>query len=532
MHRTHTTDHARDAKQEFLSKMNHEMLTPMNAIIGMTQTAKNSEDEHELAYCLDKIEDSALHLLGIIKDVLDMSEIEAGKFQLDRTSINIEKMLIGLCNLISGKIEEKGLQLSIILAKDMGMSFMGDDKRLSQVITNLLTNAIKFTSDRGKIVVNVEETPCGEQHSILRFSIRDNGIGMTEEEIDRVFEAFEQADNHLSRSFGGAGLGLSISRDIVEKMNGRIWVESEIDKGSVFSFEIRLERSEQPEGSVIFRNIQPKDVKVLIVDGDREGRSYFRLINDSFGINTDEAETVERAENLVKLANSSGQPYDIIFCDYGSSEVDGVEAARRIKPLIDVNTTIILVTSPLTWKRIERFVNSYGVDRYISKPLFPSLILDEINRVIGSTAKRFDIQSSHTSTLPDLSDVKLLLAEDVDINKEIFTSLIQETKMKVDYAENGEIVVRKFTENHELYDMIITDIHMPVMNGFEAVEKIRSLDCARAKSIPILAMTANSSGSDIQKCLEAGMNGHLAKPINIKALCDQIELYREKNFRV
>jgi PAS domain S-box-containing protein len=381
---------ANQAKSDFLSRMSHEMRTPMNAIIGMTKIAEKTDDVSRLKYCLSTINTSSVHLLGIINDVLDMSKIEAGKFELEMLPMNIEKMIMKVSNIIIDNIEKKNQKLNVNMAKDLEMDYIADDLRLSQVVTNLLSNAVKFTPENGEITLNVEKAGSKDNFNILRFSVIDTGIGMTEEQIARLFNAFEQADGSISRKFGGTGLGLAISKSIVEKMGGRIWVESEIGAGSSFIFEVTLERAPVQEGAV----------------------------QESPGIISDKA-----------------------------------------------------------------------------------------------------------AEAPDLSGVKIILAEDVEINREIFTALLEETHITIDIAENGAIAVSKFRENPDKYDLIIMDVQMPEMDGYEATRIIRAMDTPKAKNIPIIAMTANAFREDVDRCLEAGMNDHLAKPIDEKSVLEKITRY-------
>ena len=387
------------AKSDFLSRMSHEIRTPMNAIIGMTKIADNTNDIGKLRYCLATIGVSSAQLLGLINDILDMSKIEAGKFELDFAPFNIEKSLMKVCNLIIDSAERKGQKFDVILGKNMKVHYLGDELRLSQVITNLLSNAVKFTPENGTITLTAEEKQRKEDGSVLRFTVADTGIGMTQEQIGRLFTSFEQADESITRKFGGTGLGLSISKSIIDKMNGTIWVDSEINKGTTFTFDIELKWAAQQSGGVIVNGITPSDLKLLIVEG------------------------------------------------------------------------------------------------------------------------------KETEDVPDFSDVTLLLAEDVDINREIFITLLENTNVKIDIAENGLIAVQKFTAHPEQYNMIIMDVQMPEMDGYEATKTIRALDLPRAKSIPILAMTANAFKEDVDKCIACGMNDHLAKPVDIKAVIEKILYY-------
>jgi len=523
-------EQASHAKSNFLSNMSHEMRTPMNAIIGMTQIAAKSGDVEKLQYCLSMIENSSTHLLGLINDILDMSKIEAGKFDLERVPIDIEKMLTKVSNLFIEKIEMKCIHFNIIIAPDMRMNFIGDELRLTQVVTNLTSNALKFTPEGGEIEIEAQEVEREDGYGVLRFTVKDTGIGMTEEQKARLFNVFEQADSSTSRKFGGTGLGLAISKSIVEKMGGRIWVETEAGKGSNFIFEVRLDRPKYQNRAVFFRNVHPDEVKLLVVDGDSESRGYFKAVADSFGVNADEADSSEMALSLLKLAVEAQKPYDIVFADHSPPSMDGLELASGMGGEIGKGTSLVIMTSFLKWNRIEKDAQHLGVSRFISKPLFPSAILNAINETIGANTQIPDKKPAITagSSRPDFSGVMLLFAEDVEINREIFISLLDDTGVDIDIAENGKVAVDKFKANPGRYDMIIMDVQMPVMDGLDATRAIRSLDAERAKSIPIVAMTANVFKEDVDKCIESGMNDHLAKPIDIEAVCKKIALYRRK----
>ena len=522
------TEHLKQTKRNFLSRISHEMRTPMNVILGMMQIAKDSEDIAELKYCFDRMADAGEQLFELINDFFNMSEIDAGKFELDHTPINIEKTLLNVCSLMKEKIEGKNIKFSIIFAKDMRMNYLGDESRLSQVVNCLLSNAVKFTEIGGNIRINVDETQSDEDCSVLQFSIEDNGIGMTEEQLVRIWDDFEQAETDTFHKYGGVGIGLSIAKSIVEKMEGRIWARSAIHKGSTFCFEVRLRRARRQNGPIIVGSIRASDIKVLIADGDEEARNYFKSIIDGFGMNADAAETVERADSLVKLAKAAGHPYDIIFCDYGLSELDGIKLAKRIRPSIDKNTFVVLVTSSLKWNTVERYARSVGIDMHISKPLFPSVLMDLINEIVSRSVRQFDIKSEHTLNLPDLSNIKLLFAEDDEINMEIVISLLKETKIKIDYVENGAIALEKFQQSPDKYDMIITDVQMPEMDGYGLTAAIRSLGSDRAQNIPIIALTAGGRQEDIRKCFASGMNDHLAKPVDIYMLCEKIQQHKSR----
>ena len=515
------------AKSDFLSSMSHEIRTPMNAIIGMAQIAAKTEDVEKLKYCLSSIEDSSEHLLGLINNILDMSKIEAGKLELENAPLHVEKMLIRVCNLTNEKIEQKNIKFSIVLNAGMRMQYVGDELRLSQVITNLLSNAVKFTPENGKIELAAMEIKEEDSHSLLRFSVRDNGIGMTEEQMGRLFTAFQQADSSTARRYGGTGLGLTISKGIVEKMNGRIWVESQPGEGSTFLFEIEMENAadEQQGGAIIYGNIRPSDVRLLIADPDGEAREYFKTIVASFGVvKIDEADDIREAARLAVSARDSLNPYDIVFVDHSLVDESGIAYVRSDGIRLS-GDNVVIMTSFLNWNRIEGPLREVGVHLFISKPLFPSSILDSINEVVGGAAKNLHLRSDSTAEAPDFSAVTLLLAEDVEINREVFFALLEDTKVRIDAAENGRVAVEMFSRNPEKYDMIIMDVQMPEMDGYEATRAIRSLDLERAGTVPIIAMTANVFKEDIDKCIESGMNDHLAKPIEVDAVMEKIARY-------
>jgi len=518
---------AAKAKSDFLSRMSHEMRTPMNAIIGMAKISETTDDVPKLKHCLSTIGTSSWHLLGIINDVLDMSKIEAGKFELENVPMNIEKTLMNVCNIIIDNMEKKNLKFNVVLSKDLDLNYIGDDLRLAQVITNLLSNAVKFTPEGGKITLTVEKTGQKENISTLRFSISDTGIGMTGEQINRLFNAFEQADGSVSRKFGGTGLGLVISKSIIEKMDGCIWVESEIGIGSTFSFEVNFECTFHQD-TVIFDGIRPEDIRLLIVENDDDVREHFLSITESFGINTDAAASVDETLALAEAAVNTGRAYDIVFLAYEMPGTNGIDFVNKLGDKIDKNT-VIIITTYLEWQQIEKFALENNITRYIAKPLFPSSVLDAINDIVGTTLKSLDIKTSVTENVPDLSDVRIILAEDVEINQEIFLALLEETRISVDIAENGLVAVEKFRENYDQYDLIIMDVQMPEMDGYQATRTIRALDIPKAKTIPIIAMTANVFKEDIDHCLESGMNDHLAKPIDEKSVIEKIVYYSKRD---
>ena len=311
-------------------------------------------------------------------------------------------------------------------------------------------------------------------------------------------------------------------------MGGSIWVESLLNRGSRFVFEVKLEHSDKPRGAIIFGNIRPSDIKLLIADRDAETRAYFKSITGSFGIcRVDEAENINQTLDLAISAKEAHEPYDVIFVDYSLSDEKTVELVHNSRASLDMSH-VIAITTFLNWNKIADRFQKIGITRFIPKPIFPSSVLNLINEIIGKSAKGFDIVSQKLISTPDFSDIKLLLAEDIEINREVFLALLEDTGALIDIADNGVAAVEKFTRNPEKYDIIIMDVQMPEMDGYEATASIRSLNCPRAKTIPIIAMTANVFKEDIDKCIKSGMNDHIAKPIDESTVTKKILQYCRK----
>jgi len=515
---------AAEAKSSFLSRMSHEMRTPMNAIIGMTKIAEGTDDVTKLKHCLAAIGTSSDHLLGIINDVLDMSKIDAGKLNLESAPMNLEQMLQKVCDIIADNMEKKHLKFYVTLDKNLDMNYVGDSLRLSQVITNLLSNAVKFTPENGTVTLAVEKVTQHDKLSTLRFSVTDTGIGMSKEQISRLFNAFEQADGSTSRKFGGTGLGLAISKNIVEKMGGRVWVESEPGVGSIFGFEISLERVSHQDIAVS-AGISPSGVRLLIIESDDEVRGRFVNITENFGMAVDAASDAEEALRSIQVTQDENRAYDLVFIDFDLPEVKDVDFIKRLNNSIK-GEAVVAITTFMEWHQLEKEAFSFNVERFITKPLFPSSILDVINETFGDTVKSDHV---HTvlpeSEICDLSGIHIVLAEDIEINREIFLSLLEQTGIAIDIAENGLVAVEKFRDDPDKYDLIVMDIQMPEMDGYQAARAIREMDIPRAKTIPIIAMTANAFKEDIDRCLESGMNDHLAKPIDEKSIISKILHY-------
>jgi len=391
---------ASEAKSTFLATMSHEIRTPLNAIVGMTSIGTAAQDPERMKYCFTRIEDASKHLLGVINDILDMSKIEAGKFDLSLADFNFESMLRRVVGVMNFRLNEKNQAFDLFIDKTIPNNLFGDDMRLAQVITNLLSNAVKFTPEHGTIKLATRLIEEVDGVCLIRFTVTDTGIGISQDQQDRLFQSFQQADSNTTRKFGGTGLGLSISKSIVEMMDGEIWVDSELGKGSAFSFSVRVKRGKDKEEGLLPDNYRDSD-------------------------------------------NSLGNSLDVVGAQ--ATKTDGI-----------------------------------------------------------------------------LSNHRILLAEDVEINRDILLTLLEPTGLVIDCAVNGKEALRMFSESPDVYEMIFMDIRMPEMDGYEATRRIRALDTPNAQTVPIIAMTASIFREDIEKCLANGMNGHIGKPLDLNEVIQQL----------
>ena len=509
-------------KSAFLANMSHEIRTPMNAIIGMTYIGKTADDISRKNYCLDKIENASQHLLGVINDILDMSKIEANMFELSSEEFNFEKMLQRVISIVGFRAEEKKQIISVYVDKSIPRILIGDDQRLAQVITNLFGNAVKFTPEGGSIKLDTRFI--GEDNGIckIRITVKDSGIGISEEEQKRLFHSFQQADSTTSRRFGGTGLGLVISKNVVELMGGNIELESEPGKGSSFSFTFKAKRCSK-NTSLSELGINWDNVTVMAVDDDKEILDYFCEIMKGFGANCDTA--ISGKDALTHVENNG--MHHIYFIDWKMPDMDGLTLAKELKTRSEFpDDTIIIMISAAEWSNIADEAKKAGINKFLSKPLFPSAIADAISEAIG-------VQHLEEEKKADYSGIfegfKILIAEDVEINREIISTLVEPTLLKMDCAENGIEAVAMFEKSFDDYDLILMDVQMPEMDGFQATRKIREFEADiladQPRQIPIIAMTANVFREDIENCISAGMNDHIGKPIDVQEFFNTIRKY-------
>ena len=513
------------AKSDFLSRMSHEMRTPMNAIIGMTSIAKASSEIEKKTYCLDKIDEASTHLLGVINDILDMSKIESGKFELSSGEFAFEPMLRRVSNVMSYRIDEKDQTLLVHIDPRIPQRLIADEQRLAQVITNLLSNAVKFTPEQGSITLDAKLLEDTGDHVTLQVDVADTGIGISEEAQARLFRSFEQADGGIARRFGGTGLGLAISKNIVELMDGRIWVRSEEGKGSIFSFTVRAEKGEEQlsDVSLLGPDVSWNNLRILAVDDSPEVLSYFEHLAEELQIHCTVAANAEAACRVLEADRR--QRFNIVFVDWRMPGMNGIELTRLIKQRYGQDIVVIMI-SAAEREDIEGEAQAAGVDRFLQKPLFSSLIVDCINQCLGhADGSRQEITMQAEDYTGAFAGHRVLLAEDVAINREIVIGLLEYTGLVIECAENGAEAVAMFVSDPGGYDMIFMDIHMPEVDGYEATRQIRALDLPEASTIPIVAMTANVFREDIEHCLAAGMDGHVGKPIDIDEIIHKLQTY-------
>jgi len=511
---------ASQAKTNFLANMSHEIRTPLNAIVGMTLVGISAADPERMKYCFVKIENASRHLLGVINDILDISKIEAGKLELSPVEFNFETMLRRVVSVIAFRIDERKQRFDVSVDRNIPQNLIGDDQRLAQVIVNLLSNAVKFTPENGVISLGARlDKSDGGFHKIL-FTVTDTGIGMTSEQQARLFQSFQQAEVDTTRKYGGTGLGLSISKSIVEMMGGEIWVESEMGKGSVFAFTVPMGQGESDKRKLMLSEVVLEKISILMVDDNPDILIYFKEIMQEFGINCDVVMNGEDALDILE----ADRHYDIIFIDWKLPGIDGIELTRRIKGNSDPKTKpAVILISATELGASETEADEAGIFKFILKPLFPSTFMDIINECLGAGIERAIEKTQNDSGI--FANHCILLSEDVEINREILLSLLGPTGITIDCAENGVEAVRMFGGAPDRYEMIFMDVQMPEMDGYEATRSIRALDNACAKTVPIIAMTANVFREDVEKCLEAGMNGHVGKPISIDEVLVMLKRY-------
>ncbi|MCM1545481.1 MAG: response regulator [Clostridiales bacterium] len=503
---------ASKAKSEFLSNMSHDIRTPMNAIVGMTAIATaNIDDKEQVSDCLKKISLSSRHLLGLINDVLDMSKIESGKMTLNMEQISLSEVIEGISTIIQPQIKIKKQKFDIYVHDILAENVYCDSVRLNQVLLNLVSNAYKFTPEEGKIelAIHQEQSPLGEAYVRTHITVQDNGIGMSEEFQKKIFESFTREDKARVNRTEGTGLGMSITKYIIDSMHGSIDVKSKQGEGSTFHITLDLEKADIAEVDMIL-----PEWKMLVVDDDQMLCDTTVASLASIGVKAESALDGETAIKMAVKAHSENKSYDIILLDWKLPGIDGIETAKRLNKKFGKDIPILLI-SAYDWTEIEEEARAAGISGFIAKPLFKSTLFYGL-RQFSDINKGEPVEFEQKKKPMDITGKRILVAEDNDLNWEIAELLLSSAGLEVEHAENGQICVDKLLANKPgYYDAILMDIRMPVMNGFEATTVIRGLNKKAYSRIPIIAMTADAFTEDMQKCLECGMNAHIAKPIDL-----------------
>ncbi len=504
--------HANKAKSEFLSNMSHDIRTPMNAIVGMTAIATaNLHDSQQVQNCLRKITLSSKHLLGLINDVLDMSKIESGKLTLNVDQVSLREVMESVVSIAQPQVKAKKQHFDVFIHDILSENVCCDSVRLNQVLLNFLSNAIKFTPEGGSIHVATyqEESPKGGDYVRTHIKVKDNGIGMSPEFKDKIFESFTREDSTRVRKTEGTGLGMAITKYIVDAMGGEIQVESALGAGTEFSVTLDLEKAMIPEADMIL-----PEWNMLVVDDDEQLCESTVAALKSIGVNAEWTLDGESAVQMVDQRHKRHDDYHIILLDWKLPGMDGIKTAKVIRQEMGEDVPILLI-SAYDWSEIEEEAKDAGVTGFISKPLFKSTLFYGLRPFMGLDPETPVVEAVEETV--DFHGRRVLLAEDNDLNWEIANELLSEQGLALDHAENGAICVEMFQRAApHYYDVILMDIRMPVMTGYEAAQAIRELDRPDAKEIPIIAMTADAFSEDIKKCLDCGMNAHIAKPIDMR----------------
>ena len=512
---------ANDAKRDFLSRMSHEIRTPMNAIIGMSAITFNYlDDKKRTADCLSKITFSSKHLLMLLNDVLDMSKIENGKLNIRQELFDLKNLVTSLADINYGLATAKGLAFEIVISGFKDELLLGDSMRVNQILLNLLSNAIKFTPKGGSVRLEIRMLRSASDKIWLRFIVKDSGIGMKKEFLEHLYEPFEQADNGIARKYGGTGLGMAITKNLVAIMDGTIEVESQEGAGTTFMVDLPFGVSKVDKKTAA----DMEEMRVLVVDDDNDTCEHAAVLLKGMGVNVDWAlNGFEAIEKVRSACEDDGRCYDVCFIDWCMPELDGIETARRMRRYVDPDVLIIII-SAYDWSGIEEQAKAAGVNAFIAKPFFASNLYNTLLTVSRKPELGFSAVGNKETY--DFGGKKVLLVEDNELNMEIASELLKFVNLQVEHAENGKVAVDIFRNSKEKeYALIFMDIQMPLMNGYDATRCIRSSEHPAAGTIPIIAMTANAFTDDVQAAFDAGMNGHLAKPIDVEALYKTIARY-------
>jgi len=517
-------EQASRAKGEFLSNMSHDIRTPMNAIVGMTAIATaNLDNPQQVQNCLKKISLSSKHLLGLINDVLDMSKIESGKMTLSTDLLSLREVMDSIVSIVQPQVKAKGQHFDVSIHNILSENVFCDGVRLNQVFINLLSNAVKFTPEGGsiRVALSQEASPRGEDYVRSHITVKDNGIGMTSEFQKKIFDSFVREDNMRVHKTEGTGLGMSITKYIVDAMGGTIDLTSAPGQGTEFHITLDLAKADVPEQDMVLPSW-----RMLVVDDDEDlCRSAAASLRE-IGVDAQWVLDGETAIRMVVERQRKGEPYQIILLDWKLPGMDGIQTARQLRQQCGEDLPILLI-SAYDWGEIEDQARDAGICGFISKPLFKSTLFSGL-RKFAEEGER-PTPEAPAGEKVDLAGRRVLVAEDNDLNWEIAEELLSDLGLTMERAENGRICAEMFRDSEEgYYDAVLMDVRMPVMTGYQATEAIRAMDRPDAKTLPIIAMTADAFSEDIQKCLDCGMNAHVAKPIDVDQIARLLEKYVRK----